>query len=91
MTDETDGTHRADAGDGGARGHGEDDLVFRGPGEALRPDGLPWADSELPGGVGHTTAAAGVGGAGLALLGLAGIVSRRRERQRFAALDEDDR
>ena len=67
-----------------------DDLVLSGPGDdgATGVDERRLADGSLPGGLDHTTAVVGAGGVGEALLGLAGVLKRRRDRRRRASLDE---
>ncbi|MFO7778566.1 MAG: hypothetical protein R6V28_09455 [Nitriliruptoraceae bacterium] len=74
----------------GLQGPVDDDLVLSGPGDdgATGADGRHLADGSLPGGLDHTTAAVGAGGVGVALLGLAGVLKRRRDRRRRASLDE---
>lgn len=65
----------------------DEDLVLTGPGdEVVDPASLD-AASDLPGGVDHTTAAVGAGSLGIALLGLAGVLRRRRDRRRREQLD----
>ena len=48
----------------------------------------PLPGALLPGGVDHTTAAVGPGGLGVALLGIGGVLRRRRNRRRHESLDE---
>jgi MYXO-CTERM domain-containing protein len=73
---------------GSLDGPADEDLAFSGPGDAEGVDRRLLPDSFLPGGVDHTTAAAGAGGLGLVLLGIAGAFTRRGKRRRFASLDE---
>jgi len=68
----------------------DDDLVLSGPGDD-DPTGAVegrLADGPLPGGLDHTTAAVGAGGVGVALLGFAGVLKRRRDRRRRSSLGE---
>jgi hypothetical protein len=68
-------------------GPADDDLEYSGPGDEVEPV-LPAPDSTFPGGVDHTTAAAGAGALGIVLLWLVGVVKRRRTRRRLHELDE---
>lgn len=74
----------------GLQGPVDDDLVLSGPGDdrATGADERRLADETLPGGLDHTSAAVGAGGVGVALLGLAGVLERRRDRQCRASLGE---
>ena len=74
----------------GLQGPVDDDLVLSGLGDdgATGADQRHLADGSLPGGLDHTTAAVGAGGVGVALLGLAGVLKRRRDCRRRASLDE---
>jgi len=58
----------------------DEDLSYSGPGTGHAGDhhGWPLSGALLPGGVDHTTAAVGAGSLGLALLGIGGVVKRRR-------------
>ena len=66
----------------------DEELILSGPGQ----DDLPSTpddslDGTLPGGLDHTTAAAGAGAGGALLLALAGLFKRRSWRKRFEDLD----
>jgi MYXO-CTERM domain-containing protein len=71
-------------------GPAEEDLELSGPGDGdgAGTDERLMRDRSLPGGVDHTTAVVGAGGMGLALLGIAGAIRRRRNHQRRTSLDE---
>jgi hypothetical protein len=83
---------RPGASDGidGLGGPAEEDLELSGPGDdgPTGADVRHLPDGSLPGGIDHTTAAVGADGVGVAMLGIAGALKRRRKRRRQAALDE---
>jgi hypothetical protein len=68
-------------------GPADDDLEYSGPGHDGTEPVLPASDPAFPGGVDHTTAAAGAGALGIVLLWLVGLVKRRRTRRRLQDLD----
>lgn len=92
MTARPGGPTRPGASDGldGLGAPTDEDLELSGPGDdgATGTDGRHLPDGSLPGGIDHTTAAVGAGGVGVALLGIAGALKRRRNRRRQASLDD---
>jgi hypothetical protein len=66
----------------------EDDLEYLGHGDVGDDDPRTRDDRLLPGGLDHTTAAAGSADLGHALLLIAGFVKHRKWRRRYDLLDE---